>query len=201
MFQIPKESLEQFISYKIKIKTIAAKSCYLLGIGSLLNDTTGEKDDTAEPPAPVLRRSPRQLTVLNRLDRCSRQKIPEFVKSSKYLTPPGCYLGANKLDIIQLLSDRDLWHVLELIFTHIPASDLSAVVLVNSCWRRTLEARVRHDLRRSSFVLEKKLNQENLNLCDPPSRSSTRIAMQVQMRFFEDPGVFIFQSYTQRNNF
>ena len=134
---------------------------------------------------PKLRRSPRQLALSVRLDRCSRilpAHKPKLrsLRSESYVEPPGLYLGIDRVDLLRLLSERDIWETLERILSYLSPGDLCSVALVSQCWRKTLEGRVLQDQRRKSFVLDNKLNRENLGEELFRTRTSPRLAMQVR---------------------
>lgn len=133
-----------------------------------------------------LRRSPRHIS--NRLDRCSRMKLEQSprlkAKRTYMVVPSGSHLGASRLDVIQLLAERGMWHVLEIIFTYTRPKDLCSFTLVSSAWKKALEGRPLHDQRRRVYVKEKRINRENFGHEVVKTRSSSRVVMQEVNRNF-----------------
>ena len=141
-----------------------------------------------------LRRSPRhkahqlQTASAARLDRCARLRRDRVKTRLPTVTtvlpaqPPGYYLHHTRLDILARLSERNMWHLVDLILAHVSrAGDLCSVALVSPTWRACLAGSPVHDLRRQAYVEEKKRDRENFGQSGASikTRSSPRLAMQV----------------------
>jgi len=108
----------------------------------------------------------------------TRLKARKTSEKMIVVTEPGFYCDKQKLDIIRLLYERNIWEQIDRILSLIDPKDLSCFSMVNRNWRNIIQLRRTHNDRRLAFVVAKKMDLENIGYIKNRAGSSSRNALR-----------------------